>query len=388
MRWGWLGTPAVILGTLAGCYSERPAFVHGARDAVVDRLSAEPEVTTRLQKPDGDKEQTPVSFLDTQPKRPSDLTADKRAARIWATVNGKPILEDEVFEASHAYIIQAAGLPEPLRSVKIRELLQQERDRLVEQELLLQDAFDRLSKAGKQYLDKLKEAAGKQFDRQLRAYKTHYNLKTDEDLKKFMSEQGLSLDGIRRQKEREFIATEYLRSRIMPAIEGIAPADILEWYKAHPDEFTAVDRVEWQHIFIDAAQYPSMEAARKLAEELALRARTDDFAKLAEQYDNGYSRTIKGAGAGQLRGQISPPEVESYLFNLRDSEVGPIVEVSTGFHIVRVVKREVAGRKPFDEKVQSQIRTKLQNEIANRESKRVINELRRKATIEIPTTVP
>lgn len=384
----WLEA-AVLFGALAGCQAERPAFVSRAQETVADRLTTDPLVTARLQKPDTDKGAQPATFLDTQPERPDDLAAARRAARIWATVNGKPILEDEVRQACHYYLIEIRKLPEPLRSAKEKEILRQERDRLIEQELLLQEAQERLSKAGKQYLDKLKEAAGKQFDRQLRAYKTHYNLKTDEELKAFLREQGMSLEGIRRQKEREFIATEYLRFRVGPAIDSVTPAEVLEYYRQHPEEFQAVDRVEWQDIFIDVSKHPSREAARQLAEELAARARAgEDFAALAEQYDNGYSRTLKGAGAGQLRGQISPPEVEPYLFEMRDGDVGPIVELPTGFHVIRLVKRERAGRKPFDEKIQSQIRNQLRTEAVNRKTREILNRLKAQATIEIPASVP
>jgi len=389
MLWRWLGTSAVMLGSLVGCKTDRPEFVHSARDTVADRLTGDANFTARLQKPDGDKGAAQTSFLDIQPSRPGELESSQRAARIWGTVNTTPIFEDEVRQSCHFLLIQAAALPEPLRSAKVKEILQAERERLVEQELLLQDAYDRLSKAGKQYLEKLREAAGKQFDRQVRLYKEHYGLKSDEELKKFLAEHGLSLNGIRKQKEREFIATEYLRSRIMPSVDAITPAQVREYYQQHGEEFTAIDRVEWQDIFIDASKHANPEEAKKLAEELANRARAgEDFVALVEKYDNGYSRAIKGAGAGQQRGQIVPPEVEPVVFNLREGEVGPVVEISGGFHVVRVVKREYAGRKPFDEKIQSQIQNQLRNEIAARETKRIISDLRRKATLEIPAGVP
>ena len=48
------------------------------------------------------------------------------------------------------------------------------------------------------------------------------------------------------------------------------------------------------------------------------------------------------------------------LWQLRDGQVGPLVELPTGFHVIRLVKRTHAGVLPFnDEKVQKQIRDKL-----------------------------
>jgi parvulin-like peptidyl-prolyl isomerase len=75
------------------------------------------------------------------------------------------------------------------------------------------------------------------------------------------------------------------------------------------------------------------------------------------------------------------------LFRLRDGEVGPLVELETGFHVVRLVKRQHAGVLPFDSKVQTQIRDKLKGEIFQLEMKRIVRELKRKAVIEIASEI-
>ena len=59
------------------------------------------------------------------------------------------------------------------------------------------------------------------------------------------------------------------------------------------------------------------------------------------------------------------------------------MELPTGFHVLRLVQREFAGLQPFDDKTQSEIRRKLTNLIADREYKRIVKELRRKATIQV-----
>ena len=61
------------------------------------------------------------------------------------------------------------------------------------------------------------------------------------------------------------------------------------------------------------------------------------------------------------------------------------MELETGFHVVRLVKRQHAGRMPFDEKVQKQIRDKLRNQVFQREMKRLVDSLKRTAVIEIAT---
>src|SRR5262249_37152890 len=142
---------------------------------------------------------------------------------------------------------------------------------------------------------------------------------------------------------------------------------------------------KWQDIFVAVgAKHPTHADARRFAESLAQRARAgEDFARLAKQFDEGTSAFNDGLGYGQRRGEIKPPEVEPHLFALKDGQIGPVVEISTGYHIIRLVKREYAGQLPLNDKVQTQIRTRLRNEMANRMYKHLLKELRERVKDDI-----
>ena len=99
------------------------------------------------------------------------------------------------------------------------------------------------------------------------------------------------------------------------------------------------------------------------------------------QFDNGDSSLRNGEGLGQKRGEIKPPQAEPVLFSLQAGEVGPLVDLGFGFHVVKAVERDVAGPEPFDDKLQVKIRDRLKNVIAEREFKRIVDELKRKATV-------
>src|SRR5262249_34563520 len=108
-----------------------------------------------------------------------------------------------------------------------------------------------------------------------------------------------------------------------------------------------------------------------------------DFVALCKANDDGDSTLRNGAGIGRKRGAIQPVEIEPYLFRMPEGEVGPVVEVGNSFHVIRLVKREYAGKQPFNEEgVQKEIRNKLREEIFTREAKKIIVELKRKAVIE------
>ncbi len=337
---------------------------------------------TRSQKPESEAPQhAEAPPLPTTPT--AQLLSGQPAARVGATVNKVAILNEEVLAAAYQGLVAARDMPEPERTQRRAEIWNQTLNQLVEREVVLQDAFGKLEKAGgKKNLEKLTGEASDQFDKTvLRTWMKASGSKTEDDFREFLKSQGVSLDMLRRQWERNFMAMEYLRSMVHPYMERVGPEEIREYYEKHPDEFQRPDSVQWQDLFIDAERYASRDEARRFAEGLAERARKgEDFAKLAEQYDNGDSSFRKGEGIGSKHGEIKPPEAETTLFQMKDGEVN-VVELETGFHVVRVIKRVDAGLVDFDEKTQKQIKEKLANESAQLEMKRIVRQLKRKAVI-------
>jgi hypothetical protein len=340
-------------------------------------IAAPEGVVARAQKTDG---KSSASALDQLPERPAGMTRTPAAARIRATVNGEAILEEEIRAVSMRELAYARSQEEQA------EVLNQSLNRLIDREVLYQEAVGKLNKGpqGVKILETLRKEAHKDFDKQVvRPIMKANNLKSEEQLATFLTEQGISLDMMRRNNERQFISMEYLRFRIASYISRIGHPEITEYYDRHPEEFQNPDSVQWQDLFIDVLKHPSREAARAFAEVLASRIRKgEEFVRLAEEYDNGDSKYRKYDGLGHKRGEIRPPEAEVVLFGLKDGAVA-VVEIGSGFHVVRQVKREYAGPMPFDDKVQKQIRDKLRGEIFQREMKRIITELRRKAIIDI-----
>ncbi len=110
--------------------------------------------------------------------------------------------------------------------------------------------------------------------------------------------------------------------------------------------------------------------------------------------DEGDSKFRGGEGFGQrlytfnpktekyeLPGEIRPPELAPYLTQLREGQIGPVVEFTTGVHVFRVLKREYAGQLPLNDQVQKQIRRKLENDIADREVRQLVRDLRARSVV-------
>src|SRR5262249_55867901 len=162
---------------------------------------------------------------------------------------------------------QADVLEEPERSARKKEIFQSAVDNLINQELLWQDAMVRLNHSSKsRVLEQVKASASKEFDRILSENKKRMQIQSDEAFKAVLLKQGMSLETLRRQAEKAYIAQEYLRSRVLSVVEqSIGHEQILDYYNQHQDQFRIEDSVEWQDIFLDASRYDSREELQKTA---------------------------------------------------------------------------------------------------------------------------
>jgi hypothetical protein len=266
----------------------------------------------------------------------------------------------------------------------MKQVLERALENLIEREVILAEIFAKLGgggKGGEKVLEKLRETATKEFNKQVRLMKKQAGCKTDEQFKEILRQRGQTMDGMKRQFERTLMATEYMRYLVLERAQKYGLADAWEYYQQHSTEFQNQDGVQWQDIFISAVQHGGLEEARRLAMGILAQARAGgDFKKLAE-LDEGDSKFRSGEGYGKRRGEIKPAEAEAPLFQMRDGEVR-LVELASGIHIIKLVKREFAGPMPFDDKTQKFILNKLKNEAAEREWKKIIKDLKAKAVIE------
>ncbi len=341
-------------------------------------LAAAPDFTNIL--PEGN----PAASLRAQKPdpRPNPLNGvgEARGARIVAVVNDVAILDEEVQSAAYA---QLAGVRSEAEKAKI---LKEKLDEIIDRELVIQDAESKLAaKAGGKFMDELRRAASSAFETQWLHKLMMANNYTDvAAFTVFLRNNGLSVEQVRRQWERNFICMEYARGRLEGSISRISQQEVAAYYERHGEEFKVEESLEWQDLFILASNHPTREAAKQFAASLAARARRgEDFAKLAKQFDNGDSSLRPNAdGIGNKRGDIRPAEVEPTLLAMKAGQVSDPVEMDAGFHVVKVTKRIEAGRMPFDAKLQRGIREKLRSDAFVKELKRFVADLRRFAVIQ------
>ncbi len=382
MQWQrLLSSAAAVVGAAAvGCESAPP--LHAADGNVPPTVLAQPAGepgAARMQKADSEVKPITRTSLATAP------TPGRVVATVRALVNGVPIMDDEVMQAAYGQFAGIHATSEDEFKAEVKKIKAAVLEQLIEREVLVQEAKHKLELAGKKdVLKKVEQEADEQLMQHIKSKRAAF--KSDEEFNAFLKSQGTSLEEQKRINRRIVLAQQYLQSNIMRYVDHrCGYQEVLDYYRGHPEEFQRTDSVQWQDIFIDAAQYPNRQAAYRQAEDLVARARTgdtDDFAKLCEKYDNGLAKTKKGAGLGTRRENITPPEAAAVLFEMHDGDVGPIVTVPAGFHVIRLVKRIHAGLAPFNQETQKAIKEKLRNEAFALESKRFMDELKQGVHIE------
>lgn len=313
------------------------------------------------------------------------LAGDPRIKVVAVVGLRNTITDQEVWEAARQRVqeyINVVDGPKGQQTVvrddaKAKEIYNDELKRIVERELVLDEMEAKLKKAGKAgVMEQIKEYAGSMADRRVQAFKNRSKAKSDDDFCAVLALQGLTPAVIRRQLERQIMADEYVRNSLKERGKTIGIGDIRRYYDEHPDEFTRPALAVWQHIFVSAARFPSREAARAHAEKVrAEAARGVDFVALCKAHDHGFASLQKGEGTGNKKGEIRPAEVEPVVFSTANNTVGPLVETPTGYHVVKVVAREDAGRLPYTQQVQDDIREKLMRKLQEAEYQRIVGEL-------------
>lgn len=306
-------------------------------------------------------------------------------SRVIARVNGSPILEEEVISSASMMMTEfKKRTQEQFWPQLEKEVMQKALDDLITEEAVIQDASIRIPA---QAMKGIQVAANKEFDKFLRRDKEVVKLKTEEEVKEYLQSQGKSIDIMRRQFIRSFLATQWIRELCRDKIDQETTREkLLEYYRANPQEFLRKEKVVWQHIYIDDDRYSSKQASRQVAEtvwQLMSNAKTEEeFNAIVVKYADGVSKARSGSGEGHLRGEIRPVDLERFVFELPAGKQGPVVETTRGYHVFRVLEHTKEEMLSF-ESVCLELRRRLDDRINQNEFIRLSKIMKEKAFIEM-----
>lgn len=215
------------------------------------------------------------------------------------------------------------------------------------------------------------------------------NCSSQWELEKELSRLGSSMNDARRAFNERAIASEWVRSKVK-INEEIRPDEMLNYYQAHAADYEYPATARWEELMIRKSRfndprqaYAAMAELGNLAYQFARKnpaTSTPIFAPLATKSDALNAAQDGGLRDWTTRGALKAVAVDEAIFTLPVGTMSPILESETAFHIVRVLERKEAGRKPFTE-VQNDIRESLKDDRFRDGVEKYLTSLRRNASI-------
>jgi peptidyl-prolyl cis-trans isomerase D len=133
-------------------------------------------------------------------------------------------------------------------------------------------------------------------------------------------------------------------------------------YLQNIQQYEVPNRVHAEHILFTTVGKTDAEVAeiKKKAEDVNAQAKKKgaNFEDLAKKYSEDPGSKAKGGDLGWIVQGQTVPEFEKAAFGLPKGEVSDLIKTQYGFHIIKVLDKETAHTKPFEE-VKDSIRAPL-----------------------------
>jgi peptidyl-prolyl cis-trans isomerase D len=139
-------------------------------------------------------------------------------------------------------------------------------------------------------------------------------------------------------------------------------------YQANIQQYQVPNRVHVEHILFMTVGKPDaeVEEIKKKAEDVLKQVKKGGkFEDLAKKYSEDPGSKAKGGDLGWITQGQTVPEFEKTAFSLSPGQVSDLVKTQYGFHIIKVLEKEAAHTKPFDE-VKDSLRAPLLNNQAEK----------------------
>lgn len=203
----------------------------------------------------------------------------------------------------------------------------------------------------------------------------------EDELRRSLASQGISYEEYRADLGDQIEKTRLISMEIQSKID-MSEERLKNYYYEHIDDYTGRAGVRIGLIFLHRRDYETQASLKARADELQLRLDAGEpFEELAALFSDGPAASIGGDLGFIESGSLSPLIAEA-IAPLSEGEVSAPVASAAGTHFIKLVERSDGEKRSF-EKVRDQIHEILYNQEAEKRFNRWIQELKKKAFIEI-----
>lgn len=215
---------------------------------------------------------------------------------------------------------------------------------------------------------------------QLENIKKENNMESDQDLIRALQQQGMTFERFKKQLSEQILREVIIYQQVMGSIV-VDDAEIVNYHKLHPEEFTEPPEYKLRGIYISAEQRSEEEVEAKKREISEKLASGEEFAALAGEYTEDATKEKQGDMGRYKKGQLAK-SLEQAVEKLKEGEVAPWLKVINGWYLLRVDEKKESRIKTFEES-RDELQQKLFNEKRQKKTEEFLRDLREKSYIKI-----
>jgi len=294
---------------------------------------------------------------------------------VVAVVNDSIILNSELQARSLPVLAEAQQINDPKeRERRIAKLTSQTLDMMVNEELIVQAA-----EAAKVEVESSEVQAA------IDSIKQQNNL-DDAALTSALAAQGYTLQAYKQELRRQLLRLRAENQLVAPKVT-ISDEDVRARYDQMARRTEQVQAVKLSHMLFKTPEHPTEQqiaAAKAKATAAMDRVKAgEDFAKVAmSESDDDSTKTTGGELGWFQRGSMATPEWEPVVFAMEKGDVRGPISGPQGFHVFTVTEVKRSDLQSFDQ-MKEQIRTELRRRETEKQEAVWLDELRKKAYIDI-----
>lgn len=229
-----------------------------------------------------------------------------------------------------------------------------------------------------------------QFREWLSALRREQKLEDDQRFQAALKQEGMTLDDLRRNVERQFMISQIQRDEVGSKLT-ITEEEARQYYLTHTQEFAEPATVTLREITIDVpttgkegqGSVNVAEDDRVRQQALAVRARLlkgEDFAAVASDVSTSASKA-NGGLIGPFTVETLSEPLQELLAKMKPGEITPPLRTPRGYQIIKLETLREAAVQPF-ESVRDLVAERVHDQRQQQEVRRFLARMRGQALIE------
>lgn len=186
--------------------------------------------------------------------------------------------------------------------------------------------------------------------------KKQYNIGSDEEFKRMMTQQGINYDNWMAQQEKTIIQQALIFSEVGRSI-AIDETDVVNYYDLYPEEFTTLPTYKLKGIYISSEDKSEPEAQAKMEEVNEKLAAGEELESLAGQYSEGPEKESQGDIGTYNKGDMDKT-LEQAVENLEEGSFSSWVKIPSGWFLLKLDEKTESRLRPFEE-----VKKDIENEL-------------------------